>query len=420
MLSRFKQPALILILAGLAALVLVRGVLPAFSAIRSDFPNYFTAAKIVADGGDTARLYDEAWFQEQMRRYAAGGSFTGKFSPFPPASALLLLPLTGLGALDALRVLTALSVAALAASVVLLARIIDWGPVVTGILVLLSGFALVNCLRNGQPYIIMSLSFIAGYHHRAKGRPWLAGVCFGLFLPIKYFSVVFLAYFACRKEWRLVLGGAAAALCIGLAGIAVLGWSIHEEFFRTVLGNHLVGKLGMQDPFSAGFQSFDSLFRRLFLYDPVSNPQPLLASRTLQILATAGVKASILGAAIVILSRLNRNWPEVAVAPSLGIIGVLALLLAPATASYHFVLLWLPLGLLVAYLVKERACALAAALVLMYAAIGFFPYRLTEHFEGRGALCVLAYPRLWLLTGILAASLCFFRGRAPRPPQAAA
>jgi hypothetical protein len=110
----------------------------------------------------------------------------------------------------------------------------------------------------------------------------------------------------------------------------------------------------------------------------------------------------------------------VAVAPSLGIIGVLALLLAPATASYHFVLLWLPLGLLVAQLVKERACALAAALVLMYAAIGFFPYRLTEQFEGRGALSVLAYPRLWLLTGILAASLCFFHGRAPRPPQAAA
>jgi hypothetical protein len=223
--------------------------------------------------------------------------------------------------------------------------------------------------------------------------------------------VVFLTYFACRKEWRLVLGGAAAAAVVGLMGIGVLGWRIHEEFFRTVLGNHLVGKLSMQDPFTASFQSFDSLFRRLFLFDAVNNPSPLLAAPWLQVLAVVAVKASIFAAAIGTLMKLNRNWPEEAVAPSVGIIGVLALLLAPATASYHFVLLWLPVGLLVAYFIQRHAPAVATAVVLIYAGIGFFPYRITAMFEGRGGLSVLAYPRLWLLTMILGACLYFIPRR---------
>ena len=403
---------MLLLLAGLAALVVARGVMPALSAVQSDFPNYFTSAKIVADGGDTARLYDDAWFQEQMRQYAVGEHFTGKFSPFPPATALLLVPLTSLSALDALRVLTALSVAGLIASIVLLARTLGWDIVVSGIFVLLSGFAVVNSLRDGQPYIAVSLSCILGYYARSKGHPWLAGVCFGLFLPTKYFSAVFLAYFAFKKEWRLVLGAAAAALLIGLVGVWVLGWKVHVEFLRSVLGNHLIGKLSLQDPFAAGFQSFDSLFRRLFLFDAANNPRPLLASRPLQILGVVAVKATILAAAIATLARLNRNRAAGAVAPSVGILGVLALLLAPATASYHFVLLWLPLGLLVAHLVQERACGLAACIVLLYAGIGFFPLRLTAPFEGRGGLSVLAYPRLFSLTVILVAGLCFLWRRA--------
>jgi len=417
MLSRLKRPALLLLLAGLATLVITRGVMPAVSAIQTDFPNYFTAAKIVADGGDTSRLYDDAWFQEQIRRYGVGDRITGKFSPFPPFTALLLVPLTGLSPLDALRVLTAFSVVCLVACIFVLARILGWDVTVTGIFVLLSGFAVCNGLRDGQPYIAVSLSCILGYYSRVKGRPWLAGVCFGLFLPTKYFSVVFLAYFAFKKEWRLVLGAATTVLAIGLVGIGVLGWKVHAEFLMTVLGHHLIGELSMQTPFATSFQSIDSLSRRLFLFDALENPQPLFASKPLQIFAVTAAKASILAVAVATLMRLNRRRPADAVAPSLGILGVLTLLLAPATASYHFVLLWLPVGLLVAYLVRERACGLAACTVLIYAAIGSLPLRFTAMFEGRGSLSLLAYPRLYLLAAMLAVSLCFiWRRTVPNSP----
>src|SRR5438552_3627638 len=78
------------LLVALASFVLVRGVVPALTTIDSDFPNYFAAARIVAAGGSAERLYDDSWFQQQIRRELPGVEPRGKFGPFPPPTALLM------------------------------------------------------------------------------------------------------------------------------------------------------------------------------------------------------------------------------------------------------------------------------------------------------------------------------------------
>jgi Glycosyltransferase family 87 len=406
-----RRPAALLILVALMLVLAVRGILPALSKVDTDFPNYFTAAKIVADGGNTDRLYDNGWFQDQMRRYQIGKASEGEFKPFPPPTALLLLPLARLQPLDALRVLTCVSVVCLICAIVLLAKILSWRLVDSTIFVLLSGYAVVGALRLGQPYIVVSLSCILGYYARLKGRPILAGMCFGLFTPIKYFPVVILVYFAFRKEWKVVVGGAAAILMVTALSVGILGWQIHEEFLSSVLGNHLIAKLDLQNPFTASYQSFDSLFRRLFIYDARLNPQPLSALPRLQGIAVLMTKASILLAAIGTLVKLARSG-DGATGPSIGILGVVTLLLAPATATYHFVLLWLPVGLLIDYFLRQGARGRAYFLLGAYALIGFFPYRYTIPFEGRGGLTMLAYPRLFLLLAMFVVCVHFIWSHA--------
>jgi hypothetical protein len=396
-----KRPAAILLFIALALVVVARGIVPALSKIDTDFPNYFTAAKIVADGGNADRLYDNSWFQEQMRRYQIGKPSAGEFSPFPPPTALLLVPLARLNPLDALRVLTCVNVLCLICAIKILAKILSWNFVDCGAFVLLSGFAVLNSFRFGQPYILVSLSCILGYYARLKGRPLLAGICFGLFTPIKYFPIVILAYFACRKEWKLVLGGAGAILIVGAASIGVLGWKVHEEFLSSVLGNHLVARLDMQDPFTASYQSFDSLFRRLFIFDAALNPRPLCDLPRLASIAIAVTKASILLASIATLVKLARTDAADTDALSIGILGVGTLLAAPATATYHFDLLWLPVGLLVSSFFRGHAVRSAYFILGAYALIGFFPYGHAYRFEGQGGLTVLAYPRLFLLLAVL-------------------
>jgi alpha-1,2-mannosyltransferase len=415
----FRRLASVLLLVALAALLVARGIAPPMAKLGTDFPSYLTAAKIVADGGDVDRLYDNSWFQQQMRRYQIGEPSEGKFAPFPPPTALLLVPLTALSPLNALRVTTAISVLCLIGSIVLLAQILSWSIVDSAVFVLLSGFAVLNALRFGQPYILVSFACILGYYAYLNARPWTAGICFGLFSPIKYFPVILLIYFACRKEWKVAFGGAITILAVASLSVGVLGWRIHEDFLTSVLGNHLIAQLSMQDPYSASFQSLDTLFRRLFVFDAVSNLQPLASMPMLQIVGVPFTKALLLLAAAAALVKLARGAIGPVVAPSIGIIGILVLLIAPATATYHFVLLWLPVGLLANYFLRDRAPAYAYLLVCTYALIGFFPYRVTAQFEGRGALTVLAYPRLLLLLAMFTICICFIWRKPESEPSAA-
>jgi len=407
----FKRPAALLLFVALTLVLAARGIVPALSKVDTDFPNYFTAAKIVADGANTDRLYDNGWFQDQMRRYQVGKASEGEFKPFPPPTALLLVPLARLKPLDALRVVTGVSVLCLICSIILLAKILSWSLVDSTVFVLLSGYAVLGALRLGQPYILVSLSCILGYYARLKSRPFLAGMCFGLFTPIKYFPIVILVYFAFRKEWKVVLGGAAAILMVTAVSIGVLGWKIHEDFLSSVLGNHLIAKLDLQDPFTASYQSFDSLFRRLFIFDATLNPRPLWALPRLYSVGLIVTKVSIFLAAIATLVKLARSGAASTTGLSIGILGIFTLLLAPATATYHFVLLWLPVGLVISCFFRESAPLYAYFVLGAYSLIGFFPYGHAHRFEGRGGLTVLAYPRLFLLLAIFMVCVYFIWNR---------
>jgi len=416
-----KRLAAIILLTALVVRVIARGIVPAMTDITSDFPSYFTAAKIVLDGGSVERLYEIPWFQEQMRRYGVGIPSEGKFSPFPPPTALLYVPLARLEPLVALRVVTAVSTLGLLVSIVMLARVLGRSMVDAGLLVLLSGSAILTALRLGQPYILVSTSCILGYYAFQKERPGLSGACLGLFTPLKYYPVIYLIYFGVRRCWRLVAGGVATVLAVTVASVGVLGWKLHAEFLRSVLGGHLVGRLTMQDPFTASFQSFDSLYRRLFVLDATANPHPLVVAPWLHGAGVAVTKSAIALVTIATLVRLARNrGAALATAPSLGVLGIVTLLLAPATATYHLILLWLPIGLLVDFFLRERATTCAYVVLSGYALIGFFPYWLTKQFEGRGGLTLIAYPRLFLLLAMFLVCVhCLWTRAAAGSPRTA-
>jgi hypothetical protein len=408
--SFFGRAWTTLLLIGLAAYVFSKGIVPAMSEVTADFPGYFTSARIVIDGQETQRLYDDDWFREQIRRYGLESAKNpGKFAPFPPPTALLLVPLARFEPLTALRIVTVVSVLCLIGSIFLLARILAWNPLDSALFILSSGLAIIGGLRCGQPYIVISTFCILGYYLYLQRRPWLAGICLGLFVPIKYFPIIILAYFAFRKEWKVVMGGAAAIAAVGLLSIAVLGWKVHEIFILSVLGNHLIGRLSLQDqsvPFTAVYQSFDTLFARLFVFDPARNPQPLLAAPLLRTVSLIAVKGAILLIAVATLAKLAGRGAS-AVAPSIGILGIVLFLIAPATATYTCALLWLPVALLVDYFLRTGGRMPAYFTLGVYALIGFIPYYYAYPFEGHGGLSLLAYPRLFLLFAMFVGCVYF-------------
>jgi hypothetical protein len=413
-LALFSRACKVLLLVGLVGYLLLKGVMPALTAITDDFPEYFTSAKSVREGQDAAKLYDGAWFREQTRRYEVGPPENpGEFTPYPPPTALLLTPLTGFEPLTALRIVTALNVLCLICSMLLLRSIFAWRLIDSALFILLSGWALRNGLRLGHPYMLISTFCLLGYYLYLKGMPWLAGLCLGVFVPIKYYPVIVLAGFALHRQWRVLLGGGIAAAAVALVSIAVLGWKVHQIFLLDVFLNHLTGHLIPGPRFTAIFQSFDTLFERLFILDPARNPHPWLSAPVAAKVAIVTTKGLLVLVAAAALIKLARDATTRAIAPTIGILGILALLIAPGSGTYAFVLLWLPVALLTDYFLSERARVPAYLILSTYMLIGFIPYGHTYPFEGRGGLTVLAYPRLLLLLAMFA--VCIYAVASPRP-----
>ena len=379
----------------LAAFLFWRGIIPGFSRIDSDFPNYYTSARILAEGKDVRRLYDDRWFQDQIDSY--GMEQMGKFSPFPPVTALVLLPLASLEPLDALRTMVVINLVLLVLSIRFLSVILQVPFTAAAIFALLAGLGLANCFRLGQLYILLSFLVIAGYYAYSLGRKTLAGICWGVFVPIKYFPIVILAYFLFRREWKVVIAGGCTAVLIALVGLLVLGWDVHREFVSSVLGSHLGSHFSSQNSFSAAFQSWDSLLRRLFLYDPELNPHPLIAGTAVFLPLKIVILLLQFLAALAAIVHVHRIKSTNVDQFSIGMLGLTALLLAPGTGTYHFVVLWLPVGLLFFFFLKRGQSGTAVSLAAAYAAIGFIPYGATRDFDGDGLLTLLAYPRLGLV-----------------------
>ena len=166
-------------------------------------------------------------------------------------------------------------------------------------------------------------------------------------------------------------------------------------------------------PFTAVYQSFDTLFARLFVFDPVRNPQPLAAAPLLRTASLVAVKGSILLIAVATLAKLARQGAASAAAPSIGILGIVLFLIAPATATYTCALLWLPVALLVDHFLRKGARMPAYFILGGYALIGFVPYNYAYPFEGHGGLSLLAYPRLFLLFAMFIG--CAYFIAYPRP-----
>ena len=403
-----------LLLAGLVGYLLLKGVIPAFTAITDDFPEYFTSATIVRNGEDAVKLYDGAWFREQTLHYRVGSQQNpGEFKPYPPPTALLLTPLTGFQPLTALRIVTVMNVLWLICSILLVRRIFGWQVLDSALFILLSGWALRSGLRLGHPYILISTLCLLGYYLYLKRMPWLAGLAVGILAPIKYYPVIVLVGFAAHRQWRVLLGGGIAIAAVVLVSIGVLGWQVHQVFLLDVLFNHLAGHIDPGPAFTAVFQSFDTLFNRLFIFDPTQNPHPLVAAPLAATVAIVGTKSLLVLVGAVTVTKLARSAAASAIAPTIGILGVLAFLIAPGSGTYAFVLLWLPVALLIDYFLSQRARVPAYLILAAYVLIGLLPHIPTLRFEGRGGLTVLAYPRLFLLLAMFV--VCVYAVLRTRP-----
>ncbi len=398
MLNKAQKTVLFVCLLGLSAVIIKYGVVPAFNNTKGDFPNYYTSARLLAEGVSLERAYrDVIWFQKQMDRYGIVDQ-AGGFIPHPPSTALVLLPLTVFPPVIAKNIWLLFNITLVIFDIILLCKIVRLPWLITSVLFLGSGYALLNNLLFGQQYLLLITSLLLGVYFYQRQKMIWAGIAIGCFIPVKYIGILFLMYFTWRKQGRLVGVAIATVVFILIITVWMGGVEVFQSFAAEVFPRHLRGEV--QAPYAINFQSWNSLFRNLFLYHEALNTHPLWHSPVLFVVLKNMILWSLAGLSVFVLARAEFKQVGHTFLFHVGFIPLALLVNSPASVTYHFLLLSLPCVFFVKILLDKKnmlgAVFLAGLFILINTPI--FP-----------KLHPLVYPRLWLMLSFFVCSLYLFR-----------
>jgi hypothetical protein len=387
-----------LLVAFLLALFAVRGFIPAWRHLDSDFANYYLAAHVYREGYPVERIYDWTWFQRQKDHLGLERPLVG-FAPSTLPSILPILPLSSLPPLQANRCWLVISLGSLFLAVAVLKKITDltWRRI--GVLTFLAIAPLHNNFLLGQVHILMFLLLALAAWLYFRDRPFLSGIVLAAAAAMKIYPAFFLLFFLVKRQWR-----AAAGLACGVAGAWLLSLYLFGEtacrtYFREILPAGLRGEI--IDPYATAWDSLSALLRRLFVYEPELNPAPVAHLPMLYALLHPLLHSLILvvflwamGFRRTSASRQKLEW---------AIYCFLLLLLSSEPLPYHFVILILTAVLTVDYLVARKQSGWALAVVALYT-LACVPYDRVYSANLQGWLAFFCFPRLFcmlLLAGTL-------------------
>lgn len=401
-----------------AGLLVVKGSIPGWTKLHSDFSNYYVSAKLVADNIPLEHLYNNDWFQSKIIEY--GIDTPGKFSPFPPITAFIMLPITVFEPLTAQRIFTVINLIFVAIGVVVLRKLTSWPMITSTLFILGSGLGLINNIAFGQIYLIMTVFILLSFLLVNHNHLLLAGIILGAFTALKYFPIVVTAGFflngymevhadkmtfrsaITNRDLQVAFYAIISFLILLITQYLYFGESVFNNWIYSSFLPHLDSELRGQGMFSYHFQSWDSFFRHLFVYDPQFNPQPFIdwpAGKSIfKIIITLIVGLATLWT----LFKTRSEDSSFRRAVCLSIPSLAALVILPASATYHFILLASSLVLII--LIPDLNKYTKGAILFMYVLIGLLPYQLAFNLGEEWSL-VFAYPRLWLISTLFILAL---------------
>jgi Glycosyltransferase family 87 len=220
-------------LVAVAAVVLahyaqVWAVVPGSLAPTSDFAGTYVASTLIRSG-HAAQIYDTATERQVLVESGAPASHDNIPFENPPAAAVVVLPLTLLGAGAAWRAWSLLQLALMVLSLLLVTRAAPWPVALSRLprvaigLVGLAGFGTGLLFLEGQWDGVSVLGLAGAYVLWRRDRPGAAGFALGFTAGIAKPQLVIgiAAYMIGRRDWRAVGGalvGAAVTVAIGLIG----------------------------------------------------------------------------------------------------------------------------------------------------------------------------------------------------------
>lgn len=382
-----------------------RGIKPAWMSLNSDFPTYYVSAKMLLNGEDMAQLYNAEWFQDKLVDY--GTDFKGRFSPFPPSNAFIMLPVAHWDSLTAKRIWIIISLCAFIWLVILLNRITNLSYLNSFLIILLTGAALANNFKYGKVYLIISALIVFAHLLQSRGKEILAGTILGICISLKYFPIVFVLSYLFLKKYKLVYAALTTLLVMLVIQIMTFGSDVFMDYINISLLPHLSGQIENVNPYAVAFQSWESLLRNIFVYHHEFNPNPLInwdfGKTICQFLLMLLFAVAVYWQSRRIFKYDRQNFQAIVIA----LPAFFCLTMLPAGATYHFLFLLFPLALYLSAFHNSLSRMQIYILIFLFTAIGFIPFGFVLSLGTSGFGILLSYPRLWLMSSFLICSIAF-------------
>lgn len=369
----------------------VKGIVPAWRHLNSDFPNYYLVARIYRAGYPLERVYDWTWLQRQKDHQGIDQGLVS-FIPSTLLSALAVAPWSSLPPLEAKHQWLILNLVFLLLTAVLLVRITNLGWERVTLLMFLAFIPLRDNFLLGQMHVLVLflLTLAAWLFFRDSG--FLSGISLAMAAALKIFPGLFLIYFAWKRQWRAAIG-----LAVGLAGTALIsiylfGTEACLLYVRRVLPAGLRGET--IDPYNPFWNSWTALVRRLFIAEPELNPTPVAHLPWMYALLQPLIHALIFVIFMWAIGSKKHNAERTKLEWATFVF--LLLFSSSQPGPYHFVALILTGALGIDYLLAHNRTILACLAVTVYALIGApmirFPWATPTGWQN-----LLFFPRLALM-----------------------
>lgn len=382
-----KRLLLLVLVSGSA----IKGFIPAWRHLNSDFPNYYLVARLYRAGYPLERVYDWTWLQRQKDHQGIDQGLVS-FIPSTLPSALAIAPWCSLPPLDAKHRWLVANLALLLLISFSLVRITKLGWERIALLIFLAFIPLRNNFLFGQMHVVVLFLLTLAAWLFFRNFQFLSGISLAAAAALKIYPALFLIYFVWKRQWRAVAGLLAGLTGVALASLYLFGTDACLLYVRQVLPAGLRGET--LDPYNPAWNSWTALVRRLFIAEPELNPAPVAHLPGLYALLQPLIHASIFVIFMWAIGSEKRDAERTKVEWATFLF--LLLFLSSQPGSYHFVALVLTAVLVVDYLLLHRHMIQAGALVVTYAFIGApmlrFPWATPTGWQN-----LLFFPRLaWM------------------------
>lgn len=401
-LSRRLSLLLTLALLGVALLLLARTVWNTSGELSHGYAAYYTSARLILDGADPVRFYDNRWFMEWTLELGFGDT-PDIYNINPPTTALMLLPIAWLAPETADIVWNILNVALLAGALWLIVAALEAAGYPlrsrpTLLLALLAFAAIFNPVymnfQYGQAYVLMLFLLCAALLAFVRGWDARLGGSLALMLTLKSAGTLLWLVLLLDRRWRSLGFGLGGVLLIVLLAAPLLGLRVWWEYALWLPSLFDQPWTGV-----TAYQTTSSLIHHLFKFDARFSPDPLVDLPWLASPLSMLMTLTLLGAAVAAGWLVARDLP-IAQGRLLRFSMISALMIAvqPVGEEHSYAVL-LPAVLIALVVAVDAAPGVRRGLMVSTAALGALltavPLPFLDSALVFGWRAFLAYPKLY-------------------------